>query len=481
MKSIWENNCEIKRRESLNGSVNTSTLVIGAGMAGLLTAYRLKSFGEDVIVIDSSLIGSGQTKNTTAKITSQHGCIYHKLIRLFGTQLAAQYARANEQAVREFERIVKIHSVDCDFKILPSFIYSLQNKDKIVDEFTAANSLGIDVVLHDSVELPFSVAASLEFKNQAQFSPLKFIKFTSENLTVYENTPAVSIDKHNVVTVPNGKINAKNIVFACHYPFVNFPGLFFARMHQERSYVLALENCMRLNAMYKCIDEGGCSMRSFGDTLLFGGEKHRTGEGDGNHYEKLLKSAREIFPNCKEIMRWSAQDCKTADSVPYIGKYPGTSRSWYVATGFDKWGMTSSMVSSVIISDLLQGKNSPNAEIFAPNKFRLHAVPKIACESGTAVKNLCKEKFTSSKLDISEIPIGGGGIVNYNGETVGVYRKSEGDSYFVSTKCPHLGCRLAWNGDELSWDCPCHGSRFDYMGNPICGPAQASIKIDVTL
>lgn len=480
MKSIWEYNCEIDRRDSLNDDISVSTIVIGAGLAGLLTAYKLNELGEDVAVVDSGIIAGGQTKNTTAKITVQHDNIYSKLIRKFGDRLAIQYANANSRAIEQYKSLISKYGIDCDFEVLPSYLYSLDNEKIITKEYAAAKSLGIDAKLTNKTDLPFNVALAVRFENQAQFSPLKFLKFISKDLNIYENTKVLSIDKNNLVRTPKGYIYAKNIVFACHYPFINFPGLFFARMHQERSYVITLENAIKLDGMYKSIDKGGNSFRNYKNYLLIGGENHRTGENEsGGKYDGLLKTSQELFKKSTEITRWSAQDCITADGVPYIGQYPMTKRNWYVATGFGKWGMTSSMVSATIISDLISGKKPIDAEIFAPNKLRLHAIPKIASEGGVAVQNLYKEKFTTPDVTLSQMHIGNGGIINYKGQKLGIYRKSENEMYFVSVKCPHLGCQLSWNSDELSWDCPCHGSRFDYKGKIICGPAQSDISVEI--
>lgn len=481
MKSIWENDCIIDKRETLESDINVSTLVIGAGMAGILTAYRLALLGEDVAVIDSNRIGGGQTKNTTAKITSQHGVKYSTLERQFGKRIATAYAKTNNRAINDYEDLIGSLGIECDFRRLPSYIYTMTDRQKIIDEYTSAKRCGLNPILTEKLEIPVTPLAGLCFENQAEFSPLKFIAGISDYLTIYENTPALSVDRHNTVTTTKGKINANNIVFACHYPFLNFPGLSFARIHQERSYVIALENTPKLNGVYKCIDNGGISLRSYDKYCLFGGEAHRTGENHRGCYDRLFDKARELYPECKQVMKWSAQDCKTADGIPYIGKFPFTNRNLYMATGFDKWGMTTSMVAARILSHLIKDGKANCSEIYSPSRLHIHSIPTIINESGTAIKNLCMEKFYYPNASIANLHIGDGGIVSYKGEKLGVYRKSENEIYFVSTKCPHLGCQLTWNSDELSWDCPCHGSRFDYEGNVICGPAQQNIAVKIDL
>ena len=278
---------------------------------------------------------------------------------------------------------------------------------------------------------------------------------------------------------PRGCIKARHIVFACHFPFLNVPGLYFARLHQERSYVLALEGAPQVEGMYISGEAGGWSFRNWGNLLLLGGENHRTGEsGKGGRYERLRQKAAEWFPGSREVACWSAQDCITPDGVPYIGRYAASRPSWYVATGFQKWGMTTSMVSATILRDMIGGKENPNARVFAPDRLETAAIPGMAADGGKAVKGLAKRFFQMPTQAAEEIPPGEGGIVLWEGEKVGVYKDEDGSVHKVDIRCPHLGCQLEWNPDEQSWDCPCHGSRFDRYGRLISGPAQEDIALD---
>ena len=282
----------------------------------------------------------------------------------------------------------------------------------------------------------------------------------------------------NLLTTPQGTIKARHIVFACHFPFINVPGMYFARQYQERSYVLALANAPQVDGMYISAETGGWSFRNYGEYLLLGGENHRAGEnGQGGRYECLRQKAREWFPNCREVSHWSAQDCITLDGVPYIGRYAANRPDWYVATGFQKWGMTTSMVSAMILRDLICGKENPYAQVFDPGRFEAAALPGIAAQGGQAVKGLVKRFFQIPPEAASEISPGHGGIVFLNGDKVGVYKETDGTLHAVDIRCPHLGCQLEWNPDEQSWDCPCHGSRFDRYGRLISGPAQKDISL----
>lgn len=439
----------------------------------------LKQRGREVVVIDAAEIASGNTKNTTAKITSQHDLIYSKLITEFGEEKARQYAKANELAIKKYKEIIEDRRIECDFEEKPAYVYSLNEVDVLKEEVEAAKKLGIDAQFVQEANLPFKINGALKFNNQAQFNPLKFLKDISNELVIYENTRALEI-KENLVVTSGGNITAKNIVVATHYPIMNAPGYYFMKMHQERSYVLALENKSEVDGMYIDLNKEGYSFRTYNNLLLLGGISHRTGENEeGGSYDELRKVAKRLYPKAKEKYHWSAQDCMTIDGIPYIGRYSSETRNIYVATGFNKWGMTSSMVSAMIISDMILEKENDFSEIFSPRRFDLSlSINNIANDLIETAKNFIAQKVYIPSSEIEHIKNGHGGIIEYNGEKVGVYKNKEGKEFFVSTKCPHLGCQLSWNADELTWDCPCHGSRFDYKGRLIGSPATKDLVED---
>ena len=446
MESIWSSSLSLSAREPLHGDMRVQTVIIGAGLAGILTAYLLKKNGLDAVIIEAKQIGSGQTERTTAKITSQHGMIYDKLIRRTGRKRAEIYARANEDAIRFYEKIIKEEHIECHFKKLPAYLYT-RDERRVWDlkkEAAAARVLGISarfVEDGEMYELPFEINGAVRFENQAQFHPLEFVKHLAKDLKIYENTKVISVKGHEVYT-DRGMITAENIVFATHYPFINVPGFYFFRQHQERSYVLALENKPELSGMYYSIDKKGLSLRSAGDILLLGGGGHRTGKitcREGIRY--LREMAQRYYPDSKECAVWSAQDCMPHDGIPFIGKYSIFRPYWYVATGFHKWGMTSAMVSAVIISNRISGIPDLYEKAFTPQRLLFRA----------GIKNLL--------IDIGESALGLG---------KGMFSKRE-------RKCPHMGCRLEWNPQESTWECPCHGSRFSEDGKLRDNPAQKDL------
>ncbi len=477
-KSIWVKYFDGEPREALNKSIKTDVAVIGGGLAGILTAELLQNAGKRVVVLEGKRIASGQSEKTTAKITAQHGAVYSDLIKNFGSDMAKEYLNANLQAVNWYDGFIKERNISCDFERCSAFIYTESNTARLMAEEKALRRLDFKAELTFKTELPIKCTA-LEMKNQAQFNPAKFITAVAEYLNIYENTYAERVEGNKIYT-NRGSVEADNIVFTCHYPFVNFPALYFARMYQERSYVLALKNAIKIKNMYLGIDRDGLSFRSYGNLLLLGGGSHRSGDNKcGGKYNLLKCKAEKLFKGALGVAQWSAEDCITADKVPYIGKFSKSKENWYVATGFGKWGMTSSAVAARIIADSILGRENKNFKIFNPSRINPKAVAGILKEAGESAKGLIAQKIVLNPSEISEIQIGKGGIIKKNGKRMGVYRESEARYYLVDTKCPHFGCGLNWNDDEKSWDCPCHGSRFDYRGRLIDNPAQKGIECQV--
>lgn len=479
-KSIWSMSASGRMRPALQGDIRTDAVVIGAGMAGILTAHFLGQAGVQCVVLEADRIGSGQTKNTTAKVTSQHSLIYDKLLQDVGAEKAQQYARANQEAIERYRILAHKYKNNVDWQDCPSYLYTNRDTKELKREYEAAKKLGIPAELVENINLPFEVKRALKFEGQGQFHPLKFLYSIAENLTVYEKTKVKYVEDH-IVKTNQGQVHGEHIVFACHYPFQNKPGYYFLRMHQERSYVSALAVGTTLEGMYYGIDKDGISLRQWGDNLLIGGGSHRTGKlGAGSPYDYLTHMADSYWPGCPEVARWSAQDCMTLDGIPYIGQYSNSTPNWYVATGFRKWGMTSSMVSAMILSDLICKRKCEYAEVFSPQRFRMQtSVAPLLNESGHAVTGLLKQLVGIPKEKLEGLRPGHGGIVEYEGGKYGVYKDELGVTYAVSARCPHMGCQLQWNKVEKSWDCPCHGSRFDYRGKRLDEPAQEDIECHI--
>ncbi|MCI8590306.1 MAG: FAD-dependent oxidoreductase [Clostridiales bacterium] len=474
-ESIWQKTAKRSPTASLQESISCEACVIGGGMAGVLTAYFLTQKGVDTVLVEASSIGSGQTKNTTAKITAQHGLKYAHLTHEFGIEAAKQYASINQGAISDYERIIEKHKIECDFEKCSSYLYTLEEEERVKAEYHAAKDAGLATYLTDETPLPFPVKLAMVFTDQAQFHPLKFLYALADTIRVYENSRVLTVDEH-IVKTEKGEIRADHIVFACHYPFINVPGFYFAKQHQARSYAIALAQAPALDGVFFSADQNGFSFRNYKDFLLLGGGGHRTGENeDGGRYALLEAKAETWFPGCQLAARWSAQDCMPVGAVPYIGRYAESRPYWYVATGFGKWGMTSSMCAARVITGLILEKEEERGAVFAISRAKISFADDYAAESFQAVKNLSKELFSIPETYTNDLKKGESGVFIYNGVKAGVYRDENGDLFAIDTKCPHMGCQLTWNADEKSWDCPCHGSRFTYKGELIDGPAQADL------
>ena len=474
MDSIWTKDVTAPEFPMLDGDYEAEAVIIGGGLAGLLTASFLHRAGVEAAVIEAGRIGSGQTAGTTAKLTAQHGLKYHQLTEDFGPDGAAQYARVQLEAVERLRRLTKEWHIDCDFEDCDTFLYTTGAPGPLEQEYEACRTLGMDVFLTHDTELPFS-AMALGLRHQARFHPLKLLYALSDGLRIYEHSRVLDVEEGRVM-VEGGSITAQSVIFACHYPFLNKPGYFFARQHQERSYVLALEGTAAMKHCYLGAEENGLSFRSWGKYLLLGGGSHRTGDNRrGGQYEALRQAARRYWPQCREVAAWSAQDCMPMDGVPYIGQYAESRPNWFVATGFQKWGMSTSVAAAEILSALALGRTPPSGSaVFAPQRFKVGAsAQQLAEDAACSLKGLGKRLLEPGPA--SHIPPGHGGIAEVDGEKLGVYRDEKGEVHTVSPKCPHLGCQLEWNPEEKSWDCPCHGSRFDIYGRLLTGPAQTNL------
>lgn len=446
MKSLWEDTVRIQKRGRAEGKQEREVVVIGAGMTGILTAWQLQQKGKQVAVLEAGRIAGGQTGRTTAKITSQHGLFYGGLLQKLDRENAQLYAGANEAAIAGYERIVREREIACDFRRLPSYLYSTLNETMLRREAQAAKMLGIEARFTTVRELPFPTAGAVCFENQAQFHPLKFLRALAEELEVYEASQVKKV-RGNTVYTDAAEIRAGHIVFATHYPVINFPGRYFLRQHQERSYVVGLSGCKELSGMYFSADEDGLSLRSAGDILLLGGNAHRTGKNrQGGAYGSLKAAACKYYPKAEVAYQWSAQDCMPHDGLPFIGRYDYGDRNWYVATGYQKWGMTTAMTAAMLLTDLITGTPSPYEKLFTPQRHHLFAAPQLLADVGESAKGLTKGLAAP-------------------------YEKCGSGEGGVHIRCTHLGCRLEWNADEKSWDCPCHGSRFDADGRLLDGPA----------
>lgn len=426
MDSIWTQTADLPRFDPLEGDLKTGVLIVGGGMAGLLCAYWLAKAGVDYALVEADRICGGATKNTTAKLTVQHGLLYDRLLREFGPERARLYLEANRAALEDYRTLCR--GIDCGFEERDAYAYSVSDRRKVDRELEALSRLGFAAELAEDLPLPFPTAGAVKFSNQAQFHPLKFAAAIAGGLRIFEHTKVLELGPGTAVT-NGGTVTAEKTVIATHFPLLNKHGGYFLKLYQSRSYVLALEHAPPVGGMYVDGSGKGFSFREDGDLLLLGGGGHRTGKRGGGWLE-LEGFARASWPQAKVTARWAAQDCMTLDGVPYVGRYSKNTRDLYAVTGFNKWGMTGSMAAASLLTDLILGRKNPYAELFDPSRTVLR--PQLAVNGLESVLGLLTP---------------------------------------TAPRCPHMGCALKYNAQEHSWDCPCHGSRFGEDGALIDNPA----------
>jgi len=433
MDFLWDKNVTPPNFPTLDGEQETNVLIIGGGMVGILCALQLREAGADYILVEGKKIGSGITKGTTAVLTAQHDTLYQDMIKKFGKGKAERYLKANLGAVERFRKLSE--RISCDFEDKPSVMYSLHDRTRMEREAEAVRSLGFDAEFTACTPLPFPVAGAVRYPGMAQFHPLKFLYSAAKGLNLYENTFVRKLDGTTAIT-EHGRIRAKKVIIATHYPFVNRHGMYFMKLYQQRSFVTALENAPDLGCTVVDAAENGIYLRNYNGLLLVGGGDHRTG-AKGGGFAVPRAFARRYFPEAREKYAWANQDCVSLDGVPYIGPYSAGLPDVYTASGFNLWGMTTSLAASEILTDLVMGRANPFAPAFAPDRNML---------TGRLFQNI-----GTTFLDFMTP---------------------------VTKRCSHLGCALKWNAAEHSWDCPCHGSRFDEHGRLIDNPAKRDSHVE---
>jgi len=431
--SLWSDTVMLPSFEALNKHIKTDVLIIGGGITGLLTAHYLQQAGVNYILVEADTILSGITKNTTAKITSQHGLIYHKIAKKYGMDTAGLYLEANESALWEYRRLSE--EILCDFVDETNYVYTLTSPKKLEQELDTLKKLRFPARFAEHLSLPFYTAGAVAFPNQAKFHPLKLFAELSKTLRIYEHTKVQELIGTLAVT-NHGNIQADNIIVTTHFPFFNKHGCYFLKMYQHRSYVLALAHAPKPAGMFVDEADKGLSFRTHQNLLLLGGGGHRTGKQGGN-WDELREFTAKHYPNAQEVYHWATQDCMTLDGMPYIGRYSKHTPNLFVATGYNKWGMTSAMAAAQLLCNLVQEKPSDYTEVFSPTRSIWH--PQLFVNGIEATVNL----LTPTKK-----------------------------------RCPHLGCALKWNNTEHTWDCPCHGSRFTKSGELIDDPATDDLNTE---
>ncbi len=462
MDSFWNINNENNRFASLDGDIQADVCVIGGGLTGLTTAYYLSKEGKKVVVLEKDVICSGTSGGTTGKVTSQHGLIYKYLKDSNGKEFARKYYEANEKAIKDIEKIINEEKIECDFEKKKAYVYTESKNEiqNIKNEVEVTNKLDIDSKFVDKIDLPLEIFGAIQFQNQAQFNPVKYanglVKSLLKNgVAIYEKSKAMDVledDEEYTVTTINGSVNAKYVVIATRYPIITFPGYYFLKMYQSTSYALIVDTNtdLQTDGYYINSETPQISLRTVKDgdknLLLIVGYDYKTGsEIIGNPFDYLFARVKRMFPKAEIVKYWTAEDCISLDKIPYIGDFSNVLDNVYVATGFNKWGMTSSNISANIITDKIMGRENEYEEIFRSSRLEI-------------IKNK-DEAINMLKESVDGI----------------VVKRIKGKP---TPTCTHLGCKLSWNQLEETWDCPCHGSRYTKRGFVIESPAVSNLEID---
>ncbi|MCK8519579.1 FAD-dependent oxidoreductase [Methanoculleus sp. 7T] len=493
-ESYWVDTSPETGFPPLDGDGRVDVTVIGGGIAGITTAFLLKRAGLTVALLDAYRIVKGATGYTTAKVTSLHRLIYADLIDRFGSAKAKQYADANQAAIEMIASIVREYNIPCDFERKPAYTYaeSAESRDLVAAEADAAKSLGLPATFTDDVPLPGRAHGAVVLENQAQFHPRNYLLLLAGHLPgegsyIFERTRAVGVEEQTDgvrVTTDWGSLYSDYAVLATHYPIYDRPGSYFSRMRASRSYALGLRidepfpNGIFINAAgavhsWRSQPAGG------GELVIVTGAAHDTGKAADTreHYRRLADYARSVYPVRSIDYHWSAQDYITADRVPYIGRLAEGHDRVFVATGFGKWGMAAGTAAGMILADLIRDRASPWAEVFDPARFKEQP------EYPDWVRNKLQSagrpfEVEAARFDreVAAIPHGEGRVVEINEQKVAVYRDEHGAVRTLDPTCMHMACTVAWNNAEKSWDCPCHGSRYDAYGRVIESPTVKDLK-----
>ena len=489
--SVWMDTVPHTTYPALTEAVTVDVCVIGGGIMGLTAATLLKEGGCRVALVDMHRVAAGVTGYTTAKVTALHGLIYDQVRSKHGADGARAYAHANQSALEWIA--TRARDLDCDFRRRTAYTYAENASDaeQLHQEVEAANEAGLPARFTEDVGLPWPTAGAVALDDQGEFHPRKFLlplarALPGEGSHVFERTRALDVRSGSpcLVRTDQGDISADRVVVATHYPFLD-RGLFFARLSPERSYALGVKvRGAAPEGMFLSTESPSHSVRATphedGELLIVGGEGHKTGQGGdvAERYATLARFARERFDVEAIEYRWGAQDAMPADGIPYVGAVtPGNDRV-FTGSGFKKWGMTNGVVAARIVADRILGRDNPWADTFDSNRVKpLASAPKLIKENVNVGAHFFGDRLASPDTpSLDALGPGEGGIVKVGGKKVAAYRDGEGSVHAVSPVCTHLYCEVRFNSGDVSWDCPCHGSRFSVDGTVLEGPATDDLE-----
>ncbi|WP_181304090.1 FAD-dependent oxidoreductase [Rufibacter sp. XAAS-G3-1] len=491
--SIWRQDADHTTYPQLQGSLVADAVIIGGGITGITTAHLLASAGKRVVVLEALKVAESTTGYSTGNLYAPVGEYLHQLKAKYDQETVNALTASRRAAINLIESLVQRYSIDCHFKRVPFYFLTEHPAEDscIKDEFETALAAGLPAHFDTSSPLPYPISSALRLDGQAQFNPMAYVKelaahTSGPNCLIFENSKVLKVDegKTHVVHTQHGKVRARQVVHATHTP----KGIWFLHtlLGPYREYALAVS----LNSLppegtfwaYHAMHHH--SLRPYTNDqgehfLLILGESHKVGHKEDNeeNFRKLEEYVRERFDVKAVEYRWAAQQYKPADSLPYIGRKHSGSEI-YVATGFEADGLTYGTLSAMILSDLMLGKENQWAEMYSPTRHQpLKAAPKFIKENVDVMVQYLKDlPYRSQVEELADISSGEGKNIELDGKNYGAYRDDTGKLHVVSAVCTHMACLVHFNKAEKSWDCPCHGSRFDVDGRVLEGPAYLDLS-----
>jgi glycine/D-amino acid oxidase-like deaminating enzyme/nitrite reductase/ring-hydroxylating ferredoxin subunit len=491
-RSYWNATASPLTFPKLSEALDVDVAIVGGGIVGITTARMLKDKGLTVAVVEARKVGRQVTGKSTAKVTTQHSLRYKTLISKFGEERTQLYAEAQEVAIREIERLIREYQINCDFETKAAFVYTCKEDlvSELEKELQVAKNLGLPASLVEEIGLPFQVRAALRFDGQAQFHPTKYVTSLADTVPgegchVFEDSRVVNWEPTRIET-DLGSINARHVVMATHLPLGQV-GFYYAEVHPHAEPVIAAPIGRTADGMYLSVEQPVHSFRTHtrGDKVvgIATGPSFKPGDTDKEResFQEIERWLTETFDAGPITYRWVNEDYGSMDSMPFVGWSSSGDDHYLVATGFGAWGISNGTAAGIILADLAAGAENTWVKAFDATRIKpIAGGQKFLTENLGVASHLIGGYLSRYPKSFDALAPGEASILKIDGKNLAVFRDEEGKIHAVSAVCSHMGCLVGWNENDRTWDCPCHGSRFELDGNVLHGPATRPLGFEIT-